>query len=1764
MDSIKNSSTSVSAVGGYGVISYRTFSATSSLDATTAKAAELDGLSCVEARLREAKRLVYLDRQKTVLWLFEPGTSPPALDHGSLQSQQLNGLQLSSQSEGDIKAADLARLAGRHHSLSAAQAGGQYGSTASNARALQAANIRAFQSNQQGSGVSAANSDATRQHDPLSVYESFMSAVVGSISYNLSRFHHMIPLNYRTFVSYPRPTTAENPDDDDDDFTILGGMDCLITTLDAHLSTSGTMVISTSVSNSTEIHQLERILTVYDAHEDFLGELVRISPCGIIARYVGHETSAVGSERDGLGSTKRARAIQQWKADTLRWLRMKGLVLPDMDEEGKWVRIQLQPPQHATKDTNDPSATLCRECLWPAALCFFYGPIREDGDLSTADVPGHLRSHDDQDPGVMWWQGPSKQGFTDPLWQAYNWFLGKPEREKAIEARKKARQAQEENVQPTQEPTMAYPSSPLYSRGSAYGDLQVVSGVYPTPPDAVLPPNAGGHAAMDGLLMSQPNQEFISQTGNTGTGADGSATAEHPAPPGTTPGEHLDPSRAMNTPADGQDAEADNNDDLFEDMDEEMFGGNDVTEADFNFFDDGEGDFADLMDVSQPATFEEQQQDTSPAEAKFEDASPVVQVSGQVHAEEEPVTYKSEITATPAVPSADIEMSEPKDETKPGDIFQDPEIQVDEPKGEAEEEVQITREPSPPLGPARIHEKLFPSVHAREADTGAKDFAKTKAEGGAIFNTVDFNQMMQLTDSKYAAGGQFHFPEKANGDTMTAMNYRSANLSIRAPPGQISRPTSSAQSLTLESTSKFIRSIVVPKHTSDDSTMDGLSEDSDSYSDISASSGSFNEETASVAHQKDSGLLAPVHKKWGSSNAGTPMVGTPGTLQLDSGAQDTMIGESDGIMSELPALSSLEPGPSDWPLARLPPPMVKVRRRPGADTRSRRGSFSLASAASTPSSDGRSEAFTEAPALNLKEVINITQMLADQVIHSTLDLMPEDDDPSLLCSERQTGGCRKLAPIQKIQNAVRDLFQQVSECDMLKYASIQDVIPEPAAANKTQHKSVQRRNNNADPQGSMFFTIPTPHVRLRRGEDTWDVLPPALSFWEPLGLSPTNGPKNIMAYCVYPSSDQLKKPVTSFIDSISMAYESCKFGSHVRGPDIEQIATNGRVSAFVNSGEGDHWRPTAQNCLQAVRDTCSSLGRHLSRIDFKKHAKAEDSSTVDALVVYLVNPFSDPHNLWQLCSAFWALFQAYLPSVPSNRAVDDSKPELVLQLVPVKYIASFEAPVVLEPSLLTRFAREIYDRCPPREPSHDHTALSIYSAPSIQLEESLPKSIPFRVTSEPPSDLLHENSYIHVGYAISVDGTWLTAAWTDNPGKHQATVSYCLNNRSFLEVAREIYQTSLEIMSARRVTWRLCIARAGVMEREEQDAWQALVTSPCPLVIGTALVSIEPNPSFCMTSNLPALSASQTLSSGNAGVSTPGGNTPQPGVSPDAHGFTPAATPSDGNTSAPAVDPANDPDARLIDVTDESWGVILQHRLHNSNSTTEFRPALASGYLIKRGADSNTDALASSTGKSDNPDTPRGPVAVGVNLLWIGSTPGGHTPQRAAAAAAAAQAQAAAAAHAAAQAHAHTHQSATPTPTPSAHNPNISIPLQHLEAAAAAAGGASGNGNVASSAGATGGMGSNINSPLPSPAGGAMGQGIGAAAAASTGGGGGGPFAANQARTTYDTVLKEFLVMYRGLGLLARLKGMRGTRGGAVPWHVAAAMRGVKALERCV
>lgn len=457
-----------------------------------------------------------------------------------------------------------------------------------------------------------------------------------------------------------------------------------------------------------------------------------------------------------------------------------------------------------------------------------------------------------------------------------------------------------------------------------------------------------------------------------------------------------------------------------------------------------------------------------------------------------------------------------------------------------------------------------------------------------------------------------------------------------------------------------------------------------------------------------------------------------------------------------------------------------------------------------------------------------------------------------------------FAPDLDVHIVIKELFPTASNCDLSEYTMIRDATPQVDSNSKGQPKPVQRRSftggvysgtstdasggfqlstlflvlatfrrlakqthsacqalmnltclnlpllplsigkRSADPAlANAIFPLPSPHVRVRKSEALWDLLPPAMAFWESLGLEPASGPKNVMAYCVYPFSDGLEGPASDFLDSIGSAYESCKLGIHLRGRYLENIS-NGLVPVRVPTD------CTLDAVAEAFSDHCQQLGKYLAQSNF-------DTSTVDSFVIYLINPIGAPQSIMQLCTAFWMLYQRY------SQTGTSPLPDIVLQLVPIKYVASSQVPIVLEPSIITALARQVYNRCPPSTSIEVGSTSRIYAAPSIQLEVALPRAIQFKLAADPPSDLLHEFSHLHVGYARSFDGDWVTAAWTDNSGKQHATVSYCLRgDRTFAEVAREIWQTAVEIMQERRVTWRACIARVGVMDREEMEGESAI------------------------------------------------------------------------------------------------------------------------------------------------------------------------------------------------------------------------------------------------------------------------------------------------------------------------------------------------------
>lgn len=352
---------------------------------------------------------------------------------------------------------------------------------------------------------------------------------------------------------------------------------------------------------------------------------------------------------------------------------------------------------------------------------------------------------------------------------------------------------------------------------------------------------------------------------------------------------------------------------------------------------------------------------------------------------------------------------------------------------------------------------------------------------------------------------------------------------------------------------------------------------------------------------------------------------------------------------------------------------------------------------------------------------------------------------------------------------------------------------------------------------NLFTSLAAPHVRVRRNGVLWDVLPPALPFWEHIGLAPASGRKNIMFFCVYPDNDDLRSQANLFLESLGSMYERCKLGTHTFTDELVDYP-GGLVPVSIST---DYSFDTA---LQQLRDVCTRLGKALADVDTALHnsavsSGAEESSKIDSFVIYMVNPFDSVRGVSELCTAFWTLYHMYgQASLSPNLQGLDSRPDIVLQIIPLEQIASSTAPVISEPVYFQKLAREVYDRCPPAVPDTNPSRLKINAAASIQLEQTLQKAIQFKLQSEPPSDIMHENSHFHLGYSRSANGEWITAAWTDNTGKHQATASYSmLGGRTFFEVAREMWQTSVEIMMGRRVVWRFCICRAGIMRSEELE-----------------------------------------------------------------------------------------------------------------------------------------------------------------------------------------------------------------------------------------------------------------------------------------------------------------------------------------------------------
>ncbi|KAJ9640506.1 mediator of RNA polymerase II transcription subunit 13 [Coniosporium tulheliwenetii] len=1277
-------------------------------------------------------------------------------------------------------------------------------------------------------------------------------------------------------------------------------------------------------------HPVYRLTDTRRVHSGFKpgNRLVRIAPSGSLVTLIEPAPANTPSHHPASSKQLRKRSrtqrpedwLSHWKSAVRTWLEREGIHLEGTDEDEAWVRVRL--PGHVLSWDTENSALpqpSNRDVLWPASLCFYY---HQGGTQSKfLDLTGSA-----QDNGLEWFQTTSQAGFQDPLSFAQQWILGKAEREKALEDRKKAEEAEEaeeEAARKKTEQTQLDPSSPFQPRSGALADIKTAIGVYPTPPDGIPFHGPVGPASGEASTPLQFHRAPITPVQDhpdTDHAKESIQTQDH----------------ALERPmsVDLHSPSHDHTDDLFGDMDDDTYGANDITDMDFDFFDDSA---ADKDEVAASDALAEQELAASGGLESTNDAQ-IQELAGENAATREQLANDMRSPSAPAPERTDVtaptQLTVARDKSpataQPSGMALGAAMECD--SSSKSLAITIKTEPTPPLSPLAVERKLYPSPKILEPGVARNpDAAARSARRHSAFDPLEFNKKLSLSDAKYGADGRFSFasPKQPSNEHATQIGLKQEGAPSGLDDSLIRLP---AKLKTLPSSSSIIPCIdpTVPPstaHRTNPNPDDDVLGDSESdYTDVT--SGSSTEDSSDEDAENSRAAHIYLHtftgKRKREVRQGSESSACSSPIKSDSRMEDAD-SENDALAIKNPIriLNLLKPDAADWSLVGFPAPIVA----PPKSLDQPPSPMDMISPMNppTPMTGVQHDHSLSTPAITGDDLIHIAQIFADQVILSTLDVLG-DENERFADSVDVVPECPSFNPSESILSGIESIFKRAELRDFAEYATIKDAMPERTQQSKAQPKPAPRRQASSSSQpgevdGTIHYIKP-PHIRVSRAEETWELSPPAVAFWDVLGLGPVSGPKNVKAYCVYPFSGDLRKPAETFLSSMSLVYESCRLGAHTRVGGPGQLsetvsAENGLVAIELQE------EASFQSVMRAMNETFETLGKALSALDYD-HGEAK----ADAIVIYLVNPFRTSRAFWNLCSAFWTLFNVYRQGCQAQPE-SGPKPDLVLQIVPIKYIASFQELVVLDPNTYFRLAREVYDRCPPSAPPSDRSALRIYGGASIQLEEPVPKIIPFRLQADPPSDLLHENSYMHVGYAVSINDDWITVAWTDNTGKYQAT----------------IWEATIEIMQQRRVSWRLCIARAGTMSREELDTWISFAV---------------PSPSTDIPPNF---------------------GTPAAPTS--------AATPSETAAQLATDSTTADPDARLTDTTDDTYAVVLGYRLNTLHSLTDYRPALASGFLIKRGVVRSEAGRNPAIDSEEPPRYPRGPIAVGVNLLVFGDVGGG-------------------------------------------------------------------------------------------------------------------------------------------------------------------------------
>ncbi|KAG6013059.1 hypothetical protein E4U54_007130 [Claviceps lovelessii] len=1434
----------------------------------------------IESKLREQGHIVYYDAGRRCIWTFrvqgkdENGDiSTEDMNH---QSLGLHDYSLVMAEEGLLDPSSLQKPR-----VVVPQAGPTPTSSTPSASvvdqsqrqtlvsASQKAPSRLQEQDQNGLDSSIVDSKGSlgEQTSSKIIYETFMIATLLTISTAFSKRSGSIPLDYRT-VLFPEKALGN------DGFANVGERRPTIGTFKAYMTTTGSLVLSMSCSICRGMLLSNAVLNQGPGASSYR---VLAAPFGMIASnqlpppFEGGTASMAQTPNTQALSFRGVPDMHDslWRQTCLKFLQLRGVARSKL-AGCLWMNLVVSKPKLHDMKVEPKRLQQANSTVifpWPEPLCFRKKPVEvlTTSRIGDSLLSGHEECH-------------------DPLGNAQAWFSSTAEREEKISKRRQERTAApQESAIVDPRPSRPNEQSPLTIRRPS---TTAAGSMYPTPPDALQGLN-GVTPSLDGTLSSPGNPLSTAAVPDADHNNSNSAAM---AGPYDSEQDYQDSKRQR-----GDSQLLGEPENMFGDMGGDMFGDNDITEADFNFFDEEPGGM-DLDAVMAGMSDEAVETSTMPLDHDSTKEEP----SGTAESRKQ-------------------DPRRPEQETSPM-VFTKPELrhaisaQNEVQRGRESKRVSAKRDSSP-FDPHTVFKKVRASFVVAEKGDGYTNAADGMRRN-KTFGKVDFDPRLPLINKKYERGGQFDYskiasPEKPKLDmgSLPKTDY------LRRHSKQKRRPKDDGlqglqTSLLLGGSLAGLEPPMIPGSSPmklDAQVSDGEQSTFDSEQDDSSCS-------------SDQEPMSPVK----SSVRHAPDADDDAASHVTSMKELDALEEADHqLAAELPRL--YKPETPETPLSVLlsdPEPL----------------SLELS--------------------LSDEDLIQVAQILTEQAATGTLHLCTTAADvtsSSIVEQNHQSLLIEARVSMQLLREVVSPYLPGSASVRLKGFLDIQDaplLIQQPT---RFQPRPIPGRDANAEQQKrpSNLYQIPSPHLEVRRSDAKLSILPSAITFWESLGLAPSSGSKEITAVCIFPGWKGMKDNAKTFLGRVKSVYEVLKLGSMdnmVLSPDmddgilpyeVDRISTSpdatmtGHGSALVSS-------------LEVLRGALSSLG----------------VSDTNVVVFFVYSP-SNPGSIVEACAAFQRFFDSYQKELLAKK--DPVANELVLQLVSADVLSSPTSVVVTPSQDLVKLCMETYDRC------------TLFGgpmpAPAIRLEQALPRIIDFKLNHAPSASLIRENSCIHVAYAQTVDERWITAAWTDDRGNQQATASYCVRrkgrpaSRSTSEVAHEIWDSTLDLVSAWKVHWRIIITKCGPMDQSEVEFWIDLARTEIKASVTMILMTVDTNPSLQLIPpvvKLPQVSVPFYTTP----VSTP--QAANMVVSPE-----PSATPGGpGGPAEPGAADAADTDAILSDVTDQTWGAVVGHRLNSSASVLDPHPALVSGYLIKRTGARIEDAL----------------MAMEVNLVHTDASPRSYEP----------------------------------------------------------------------------------------------------------------------------------------------------------------------------